>query len=352
MLNEDVLGQRPTADGEPLKLAEPEEGAQTVNELASQATSLAESLGCERGVVLHVDDLGMGHGANRAFLELASRGHVTCGSVMVPCPWFPEIAEAAAADPTLDLGVHLTLTSEWDHYRWAPVSTRSAASGLIDADGYFWRDVDSLARHVIIEVAEEELRAQIERALASGLRPTHMDAHMAAAMLPDLLDVHVRLALDYGLFPMLPRRLPFAPDPARYAQTITSLEARGLPVVDEIRGTLPVAEAAVRTSYERLIRDLPSGVTHLALHCTAPGEIGAISPRHASWRINEHRLFSSGAISRWCDEGHIAPIATRQLQQRWKQAQHNGPAPGCTTIAPVDAVGPGLHSRSGVELDP
>ena len=90
---------------------------------------------CECAVVPHIDDLGASHGAHRAFLELAARGFMTCGSVMVPGPWFREIAEAASADPALDLGVYLTLTREWSACRWAPISTVSRASGLIDPDG-------------------------------------------------------------------------------------------------------------------------------------------------------------------------------------------------------------------------
>ena len=143
---------------------------------------LAERLGVERALILHVDDLAMCHGANRAYLELAAHGLVTCGSVMVPCPWFGEIAEAVAADPGLDLGVHLTLTSEWAHYRWRPLSTTRRASGLIDDDGYFWRDVASLRAHLVVEAAEAELRTQIDRAIARGMAPTHIDAHMAAAI--------------------------------------------------------------------------------------------------------------------------------------------------------------------------
>jgi len=167
--------------------------------------SLAARLGVEKAVILHVDDLAMCHGGNRAYLELAAKGAVSSGSVMVPCPWFREIAETAAADPALDLGVHLTLTSEWPHYRWRPLSTTSRASGLIDEEGYFWRDVASLRAHLVTEAAESELRAQIDYAIAAGIKPTHIDAHMAAAMLPELIDLHVRLAFDYGLVPVLPR---------------------------------------------------------------------------------------------------------------------------------------------------
>src|SRR5437763_15681902 len=173
--------------------------------------TLAAKLGLERAVILHVDDLAMCHGANRAYLELAAAGLVTCGSVMVPCPSFREIAEAASADPRLDLGVHLTLTSEWEHYRWRPLSTTSRVSGLIDDDGYFWRDVAGLRAHLVPEAAEAELRAQIEHARAAGINPSHIDAHVAAAMLPELIDLHVRLAFDYEVVPVLPRLIRWAP---------------------------------------------------------------------------------------------------------------------------------------------
>jgi predicted glycoside hydrolase/deacetylase ChbG (UPF0249 family) len=279
--------------------------------------NLAHSLGVERAAIFHVDDLGMCHSANRGFLGLAERGFVTCGSVMVPCPWFHEIAEAAAADPMLDIGVHLTLTSEWEHYRWAPISTVSRASGLIDNDGYFWRDVQSLRRQLVPEAAEAELRAQIERALSAGIKPTHIDAHMAAAMLPELLDCHVRLAYDYGLVPVLPRKIRFAPDPPTYDAAVARLDGAGLPVMDQIRGTLPVAAEAVEPGYRKLIEELPAGVTHFALHCSAPGDIEAITPQHAPWRTNEYALFASGAVAEWCAALGIALIGYREIQRMW-----------------------------------
>src|SRR5262245_66217905 len=97
-------------------------------------TDLCAALGFAAGtriLTLHVDDVGMCHGANRAFLDLYRAGAVDSGSVMVPCPWFPEIAEAARKDRGLDLGVHLTLTSEGDGYRWPAISAASPASGLV-----------------------------------------------------------------------------------------------------------------------------------------------------------------------------------------------------------------------------
>jgi len=209
-------------------------------------------------MILHVDDLGMCRGASRGFLSLAAQGYVSCGSVMVPCPWFREIAEAAAADPALDLGVHLTLTSEWAGYCRAPISTVSRAWGLIDDDGYFWRDVASLGAR-LPEAAEIELRAQIARARSAGMNPTHIDAHMAAAMLPELLDLHIRLGEEYGLMPVLPRAIRFAPKPQAYAKAVAMLERAGRPVIDSIRGTLPVAGEAVEMEYRETIEELPFG---------------------------------------------------------------------------------------------
>jgi predicted glycoside hydrolase/deacetylase ChbG (UPF0249 family) len=281
--------------------------------------TLARSLGVDRAAIFHVDDIGMCHGGNLAFLPLARQRYVTCGSVMVPCPWFREIAEAAAADSSLDLGVHLTLTSEWQHYRWAPISTVSRASGLIDDDGYFWRDDASLRRHLVVEAAEAELRAQIERARLAGMNPTHIDAHMAAAMLPELLDCHVRLGHEYGLVPVLPRKIRFAPDAQSYNAVVAKLDRDGFPVVDEIRGTLPVAAEAVEPGYRKLVEDLAPGITHFALHSTRPGEIEAISPQHAPWRTNEYALFASGAVARWCAELGISLIGYRAIQALWTQ---------------------------------
>lgn len=272
-----------------------------------------------RTVIPHVDDLGATHGANRAFLELAGLGLVTCGSVIVPGPWFREIAEAAAHDPALDLGVHLTLTSEWAHYRWAPISTTSRASGLIDDDGYFPRDVRTLAARMVPEAAEAELRAQIERAIAAGMRPTHIDAHMAAAMLPALLDAHVRLADEFGLWPVLPRSIGWAPDPAAYARAVAALDAAGRPVADHCRGTLPRPEDMLAAGWRELLRDLPPGLTHLALHCSTPGEFAAVAPDHAAWRFGEYHLFRSGAVDTMRAAAGFAVAGCREMQARWLQ---------------------------------
>lgn len=270
-----------------------------------------------RAVILHVDDLGATLGANLAFLHLVERGLVTCGSVMVPGPWFMHLVQAATGRPELDIGVHLTLTSEWAGYRWAPLSTVSRASGLIDDEGYFWRDVASLRRHMVVEAAEVELRMQVERAMAAGLRPTHLDAHMAAAMAPELLETHIRLGEEYGLWPVLPRSIEWAPDPAAYRAAVERLDVAGRPVVDHCRCTFAVPADGLEECWRAMIAELPGGLTHLALHATTHSDFQAIAHDHAGWRHAEHDLLASGAVSRMLRGAGVDVRGCRDMQQRW-----------------------------------
>ncbi len=295
--------------------------------MTSLAAVLAGSADA-RLLAVHVDDVGMCHGANTAFLELARAGQVTCGSVMVPCPWFREIADAVAGDSSLDLGVHLTLTSEWAHYRWAPVSTVSRASGLVDEQGCLPRNCLALRERLVVEAAEAELRAQIDRAFAAGVDVTHLDCHMGAAAVPELVDVYVRLARDYRLPILLPReldsytgvlRLGDLP-PGTYEPVVAALDAAGLPLFDRFRMTPGVPSDEVEATYRRLVETLPGGATFLAVHCNAPGDIEAIVPPRAHWRTDEYRLFGSGRPVEWMAAAGIRGIGMRAVRDLWRAA--------------------------------
>jgi hypothetical protein len=276
-----------------------------------------------RVVILHADDVGMCHGANRAFLELSRAGRIDCGSVMVPCPWFPEIAREAAADRTLDLGVHLTLTSEWLGYRWGPIAVRSAASGLLDADGYFHRDCLALRAAVDPVAAEEEMRAQVERALAAGIDVTHIDTHMGAALVPELLPATLRIARDHRLPLLLPRDLASylsvlrmgEVDPGPYAEAVAELDAAGFPVIDRFAMTPGVPTEAAEAAYAALVAPPEPGLTYAALHPNGGEDIADIQRGHPRaqphWRTDELRLFGNGH----CDAA-IARAGVRRLGMR------------------------------------
>ena len=148
-----------------------------------------------RKLVIHHDDLGGSHSANMAFVELVDVGVVTCGSVMVPGPWFSEVVEIAHRRPDLDIGVHLTLTSEFPCYRWRPLT---CGRSLVDAFGYFWSDLTG-ARTAEPEEVYIELKAQIDTAIAAGIDVTHLDSHMGTIWQPEFIDVYLQLGQEYHL---------------------------------------------------------------------------------------------------------------------------------------------------------
>ena len=157
-------------------------------------------------VVPHVDDVAGSRGANAAMFELAASGAVTCGSVIVPGPWFPEVA-AHPDVGSLDLGIHLTLTSESAAFRWRPLSTVDRASGLLDPAGYLWPTVPEVRAHASPDAVAAELRAQIDAALAAGIDVTHLDSHMGAALAPEFVDATVQIAREYRLPLLFPADL-------------------------------------------------------------------------------------------------------------------------------------------------
>ncbi len=265
----------------------------------------------------------MCHSANAAFARLAGRGFITCGSVMVPCPWFREVVTLAEDNPALDIGVHLTLTSEWGHYRWRPISTASPASGLIDDDGFLWRRVPPLRENLVVEAAETEMRAQIDTALDAGLDVTHLDTHMGAALTPELIDVYLRLGEDYRLPILFPRSASGyvemlnmgAIDPSIYETRTAGVEARGNPLIDHAALTLGVPTEESDQAYRDLVATVPPGLNFLAFHCCAPGDIEAIVPPRAHWRTDEYRIFQDPNFLGFVAEADIRLIGFREIRE-------------------------------------
>lgn len=301
-----------------------------------KSADFLESLGfgpLQRVAILHADDVGMCHGANAAFLDLARLGRLTCGSVMMPCPWSPEIARIAAEDTALDLGVHLTLTSEWPGYRWGPLTRAGKASGLVDEEGYFHRTVASLAAGVVEEAAEEEMRAQIDRALAFGIDVTHIDTHMGAALCPQLIESYCRVGHDYRLPILLPRRvdqyarllkLDLLGAGTALSAAMKRLDAQAVPLVDDFRMTPGVASEESDRAYRELVETLPDGLTFVALHPNMSGDIETIVPPRAHYRTDEVRLLGSGAIADWLEAAGIGTIGMRPLRDFYRKIVQTG----------------------------
>jgi predicted glycoside hydrolase/deacetylase ChbG (UPF0249 family) len=275
-------------------------------------------------VVIHEDDIGMTHGSVAAFRELTALGACTSGSAMVPCPWFPEIAALAAADPALDLGVHLTLNSEKRPCRWRPLTRPPPSAGLTDAMGYFWADVPSVRRHAAPEAVEAELRAQIDAALAAGIDVTHLDDHMGTVMAPEFVGIYDRLGRDYGVPILLVKDLSrFNPltyagptDTGRYDAVVHAARGRGDPVFDLVLETPWDRAGDAASAYRGMFAEIPDGLSYLALHFNPPGDFEALEPEFAHIRTEEYGFFRSGAVAALLAEHGIEAIGMRQLRDR------------------------------------
>ena len=280
-------------------------------------------------LVIHADDVGMSHGANVAFLELSRLGTITSGSVMVPCPWFPEIAAAAAADTTLDLGVHLTLCAEQRPYRWRPVSNATQASGLIDDAGYLWPDVASVRHHAHPEAVEVEWRAQIDRALAAGIDVTHLDAHMGAALAPEFCNRYLRVGADYRLPVLLTATLEgYAPrtphlsdvSDERFSPFVDYARKIGLPVFDQVAETDFKRPRERAADYRAVLGGITGSLSFCAFHPAAAGDINAIEPGSCHVRIDEYELFRTDEWQRWLSAQSFELVGMRGLRDDYRAA--------------------------------
>jgi hypothetical protein len=152
-------------------------------------------------LVIRTDDAGMSHSVNMALEKLIATGLPISVSVMFPTPWYQETVEILKRHPDVSVGIHLTLNSEWKNYRWGPILGRTAVPTLVDADGYFFPSTEALHQnHPNLKEVEMELRAQIDRALHSGLKIDYVDYHMGTAVhYPEFRELTERLAREYGL---------------------------------------------------------------------------------------------------------------------------------------------------------
>jgi predicted glycoside hydrolase/deacetylase ChbG (UPF0249 family) len=293
----------------------------------SSQRTLAERLGYQASdklLIVNGDDAGMCHAANQATIDSLQNGWMTSATIMVPCPWFPEIAAYAKAHPQADFGVHLTHTCEWKNYRWGPVSGRHAVPGLVDRDGYLWPDILSVYLNATPEEAETEARAQVQKALAAGIDVTHLDSHMGTLQY-DLrfYAVYRRLALEFNL----PLRMASQDmlETRAAGQIRAQLAADGVVFPDYlIHGGREKGET-VTTYWKRMLANLKPGVTELYIHAAlATEELKHIT---GSWedRATEHRLFTTDPEIREILKAQgVKPIgyrALRDLQRRERTVQ-------------------------------
>ncbi|HMB23941.1 MAG TPA: polysaccharide deacetylase family protein, partial [Anaerolineales bacterium] len=225
-----------------------------------------------RLLIINADDFGMCNATNEAIFRALMERIVRSTTLMVPCPWALHAMHFLAKHPEISFGVHLTAISEWMNYRWGPVTPREKVPSLIDRAGYFYKfeQMPEFLAQVRLDELEMEFRAQIDVALAAGLKPTHLDWHaLRIGGRADISDLMFKLARDYGLALRVFGR-PW----------IEKVQSQGLPCNDhdflDSYGLDPISKAA---DYIKLLRELPAGLSEWAVH---PGldsaELLAIEP--------------------------------------------------------------------------
>lgn len=289
----------------------------------ASAQTLVERLGYPAGtkvIIIHADDLGETHAVNAAAISALERGAVNSASLMVPSPWFPEIADFAKSHPDADFGLHLTLTSERVFYRWGPVAPGDQVSTLTDENGYLRHDWDDHPR-IDPKQVETELRAQVARALRMGVHPTHLDSHQYRLIMngKDLFDAMLRVAHDYKL-PIFVTRDWFAEHP--YLESSLGPEDLVLDHTVTVEANLPAEKWS--EFYLTALKNLQPGVTEFVIH---PGfdndELRAATRERptwgAAWRQRDYDFFTSEEFRRTLERENIKLITWRELARRWKK---------------------------------
>jgi len=287
----------------------------------AQTKTVAERLGYPADaklLIVHADDLAVAHSVDAASLDALEKGGVTSASIMVPCPWLNEVAAYAKDHPNADLGLHLTLTSEWKVYRWGPVEAKDKVASLLDPSGYLWPETGPAVQNLKAEEAEREIRAQVERSMAAGIHPTHLDSHMGVLFSrPDLFAAYVKVAHDYHL-PFLAVRVA-----DERAKLLSLLSEKDI-IVDSIVMANPTVRAGEwKEFYGNTIKNLKPGLSEVIVHLGHDdAELQAVTIDHpdfgSAWRQRDYDFVTSPEFKKMLEENHIVLVQWKDLRKLLK----------------------------------
>ena len=279
----------------------------------------------DKVVIFHADDVGMCSSSVTAFTQLIEMKALSSGSAMVPCPWFPSIANYCKTATETDLGVHTTFTSEWSNYRWRPVSTCDHNSGLIDADGYFPKTIAQVQKTATSTHIDAEVNMQIDRALEAGVDVSHIDMHMGAMLHPNFLPAYVKAGVSRGI-PVLAYRMSREqlskwnnPELAeRIPKIIEDLEMKGFPVIDHFYQTNLSKPLSRFEELKQQLKLLKPGLTHVILHpAEDTPELRDICPDWAG-RTADFDVLRSKQFNQLVQNEGIVKIGYRDLRNVMK----------------------------------
>lgn len=280
---------------------------------------IAEKLGYPAGtklLIIHADDLGVAHSENAASIEAFEKSGINSASIMVPCPWFPEIAKYGAANPEKDLGLHLTLTAEWENYKWDGVLPDEEIPSLIGPDGFFYSSSEQVAQNAKPGEVEKEIRAQVQMAIDAGLQPTHLDSHMGSLFqTPELFKAYQKVGKEFGIPVMIPIGSMQAYQPLLDVVDKDFVPVNRLYMMEE-----GVAAEQWGSTYTGWMKELQPGLNLLLVHLAYDDdEMRAVAVNHpafgAEWRQRDlDYVLSEEFRSVLAAEG-IQLVTWREVQQ-------------------------------------
>jgi predicted glycoside hydrolase/deacetylase ChbG (UPF0249 family) len=284
-----------------------------------------EKLGFEpidKVVILHIDDVGFSHASNVATFECLDFGIASCGSAIVPAPWFLETASICRKNPSYDIGVHVTLTSEYDLYRWRALSSVDPKTGLLDSERSLWRTSEEAIGRITTQAAEVEMRTQVQMAIDNGIDVTHIDTHMGTVMAPKFLPSYLKVAQEFNVPAFLPR-VSRDEIEARglgaladfYLKLLDNLEKKGTPLIDNII-TETMGDSPDKTEYYcKMLKELKPGITHFLFHpAKMSPELNAIVPETAKWRDLDYQAFTDPKLKECVKELDLKIIGYREIR--------------------------------------
>ena len=286
--------------------------------VSAQTKTVAERLGFPADtklLIIHADDLAIAHSEDAASFEALDKVAVTSASIIIPGPWLAEVADYAKAHPDADLGLHLALTSEWKTFRWGPVESKDKVLSLLDPAGALWPLTENVAKSAKSQEVEIEYRAQIKKAIAAGIRPTHLDTHMGSAFAtPEILAVYIKIAHEFHL-PILAPNIPG--DPLKLSSLLNEKDV----LVDSVVIANPSVPANKwKEFYLDALKNMKPGLNEIIVHLGHDdAELQAVTVDHpdygSAWRQRDFDVVSSPEFKKALQDNHIVLIHWRDLQK-------------------------------------
>ena len=287
--------------------------------------SIIEKLGfdaSDKVVIFHIDDMGFSHASNVASFECLDFGIASCGSILVPAPWFLEVASICRDNPKYDVGIHLTFTCEYDLYRWRALSSVDPKSGLLDSEKSLWRTSEEAIANVTVAAAELEMRAQIQMALDNGIDITHIDTHMGTVIDPKFLPIYLKMTREFNVPAFLPRvnkemliEVGLGDTADVIIKMFSQLEAKGVPMLDHIIIDTGGEYTDKTEYYCKLFAEIKPGLTHFLFHpAKMSPELEGITPDSAGWRDQDYKAFKDPRLKECVEKNDITIIGYRKIR--------------------------------------